>query len=109
MRDGDGLALATANRDLTREERAIAPRLYATLGEIARENGAGGATTPLCEREGARCSRRPASATEYFAIRQAADLSPVGATARELVILAAARLHAEPACDNLRVNLIERH
>ncbi|MGB6306872.1 MAG: pantoate--beta-alanine ligase, partial [Steroidobacteraceae bacterium] len=34
-RDSDGLAVATTNRHLAAQERARAPRLYATLGETA--------------------------------------------------------------------------
>jgi pantoate--beta-alanine ligase len=46
---------------------------------------------------------------EYFAIRQAADLAQVRAGARDLVILAAARLGSVRLTDNLRVRLIDRH
>jgi pantoate--beta-alanine ligase len=68
-RDGDGLAVATANRQLTADERALAPRLYATLGEFAAKIDAG---------------------------------------ARDLVIMAAARLNAHRLTDNLRVRVIDR-
>jgi pantoate--beta-alanine ligase len=109
MREGDGLALATANRDLTREERALAPRLYAALGEIGSKIGAGRRDYAALEREGAALLDAGGFATDYFAIRQASDLAPVGASARELVVLAAARLPRSRLCDNLRVNLVERH
>jgi pantoate--beta-alanine ligase len=109
MRDGDGLALATANRDLTREERAMAPRLYATLGEIGAKIGAGRCDYAALEREGASLLEAAGFTTDYFAIRQASDLAPIGAAARELVILAAARMPRSRLCDNLRINLIERH
>jgi pantoate--beta-alanine ligase len=109
MRDGDGLALATANRDLTRAERALAPRLYAALGQIGAKIDAGRRDYAALEREGAGLLDAAGFSTEYFAIRQASDLAPVGATARELIILAAARLPRSRVCDNLRVNLIERH
>lgn len=109
MRDGDGLALATSNRDLTPEERARAPRLYAALGEIGARIDAGGRDYAGLEAEGAALLETAGFATDYFAIRQAADLAPVGPTTRELVIMAAARLPRSRLCDNLRVNLIERH
>jgi pantoate--beta-alanine ligase len=109
MREGDGLALATANRDLTREERALAPRLYAALGQIGAQIGAGRRDYAALEREGSGSLEAAGFITDYFAIRQSADLAPVGTSARELVILAAARLPRSRLCDNLRVNLIERH
>ena len=42
-------------------------------------------------------------------IRQAADLGKVRAAARELVILAAARLNSRRLTDNLRVRVIDRY
>jgi pantoate--beta-alanine ligase len=46
---------------------------------------------------------------EYFAIRQAADLGKVRTGARDLVILAAARLNSHRLTDNLRVRVIDRY
>jgi pantoate--beta-alanine ligase len=45
---------------------------------------------------------------EYFAVRQAADLAPLRAGTRDLVLLAAARLGAARLIDNLRVRLGDR-
>jgi pantothenate synthetase len=45
---------------------------------------------------------------EYFVIRQAVDLAAVRIGARDLVILAAARLNAHRLTDNLRVRVIDR-
>jgi pantothenate synthetase len=47
-------------------------------------------------------------APEYFVIRQAVDLAAVRNGARDLVILAAARLNAHRLTDNLRVRIIDR-
>jgi pantoate--beta-alanine ligase len=108
-RDGDGLAVATANRHLTAQERAVAPLLYATLGEVAAKIDAGSRDYDELERHGAGLLTQWGFSPEYFVIRQAADLAPVGAGARDLVILAAARLNTHRLTDNLRVRVIERH
>jgi pantoate--beta-alanine ligase len=108
-RDGDGLAVATANRHLTAQERAIAPLLYATLGEIAAKIDAGSHDYEELQQHGMALLRQWGFSPEYLVIRQAADLAPVGAGARDLVILAAARLNAHRLTDNVRVRLVERH
>ncbi len=109
FRDGDGLAFATANRDMPAAERALAPRLHATLLEIAAKIAGGDHGFESLERAGAKLLDEAGFATEYFVIRQAADLAAVRAGARELVLLAAARLPRSRLTDNLRVHLIERH
>ena len=108
-RDSDGLAVATANRHLTTEERALAPRLYATLSEVAAKIDAGARDYETLERQGMAALGQRGFAPEYFAIRQAADLGKVRAGARELVILAAARLNSHRLTDNLRVRVIDRY
>jgi pantoate--beta-alanine ligase len=109
IRDSDGVAFATANRDLTPEERAVAPMLYATLVEIGARITGGERDYAELERQGASALQDAGFSTDYFAIRQPADLCAVGPGARELVILAAARLERGRLADNLRVPLIERH
>jgi pantoate--beta-alanine ligase len=109
FRDGDGVALATANRRLSREERVIAPRLYATLREYAAKIDAGARDYEALQRQGMQSLSGCGFAPEYVAIRQAVDLAQVRAGARDLVILAAARLNAHRLTDNLRVRLIDRH
>jgi pantoate--beta-alanine ligase len=108
-RDGDGLAVATANRQLTADERALAPRLYASLSEFAAKIDAGARDYEELQRQGTESLAAAGFAPEYFAIRQAADLAPVRAGTRDLVILAAARLNANRLFDNLRVRLIDRY
>jgi pantoate--beta-alanine ligase len=108
-RDGDGLAVATANRHLTGQERAIAPLLYATLGEIAAKIDSGSRDYEELQRHGMALLKQWGFSPEYFVIRQAADLAPVSASSRDLVILAAARLNAHRLTDNLGVRVIERH
>ena len=107
-RDGDGLAVATANRHLTAGERALAPRLYEALSAFAAKIDAGGRDYEALQRQGMESLAAAGFAPEYFAIRQAADLAAVRSGARDLVILAAARLNAHRLTDNLRVRVIDR-
>lgn len=108
FREGDGLALATANRHLTADERAAAPRLHATLSEFAQKMDSGERDYEALQRQGMETLAVAGFVPEYLAIRQAADLAPVGAGARDLVILAAVRLGTNRLTDNLRVRLIDR-
>ena len=109
LRDSDGLAVAAVNRHLTAGERARAPRLYGTLGEIAAKINAGERDYAGLERQGMEALSAAGFSPEYFAIRQAGDLGPPRPASRDLVILAAVRLNAVRLIDNLRVRLIERH
>jgi pantoate--beta-alanine ligase len=108
-RDGDGLAVATANRHLTADERTLAPRLYATLGELGAKIDAGARDYEALRRQGIESLESRGFAPEYLAIRQAVDLGQIHAGTRDLVILAAVRLNAHRLTDNLRVRLIDRY
>jgi pantoate--beta-alanine ligase len=109
LRDGDGLAVASANRHLTEQERTLAPRLYATLKEAAAKMAEGARDYPGLQSLGMESLAAAGFAPEYFEIRRAADLGPIRTETRDLVILAAVRLSAVRLTDNLRVRLIERH
>jgi pantoate--beta-alanine ligase len=107
-RDSDGVAVASANRNLTAQERVLAPRLYSILGECAAKLDAGDHDYESLQRHGTQALAAAGFAPEYFAIRQAADLAKVRQGTRDLVILAAARLNSKRLTDNLRVRLIDR-
>jgi pantoate--beta-alanine ligase len=109
LRDGDGLALATVNRRLSPAERLVAPRLHATLLDYAAKIDAGERDFQALQRQGMESLRSGGFVPDYFAIRQAVDLAPVRAGARDLVILAAVSLNTHRLTDNLRVRIIERH
>ena len=109
FRDGDGLALATVNRSLTPAERSVAPLLYASLGEMADRIDSGERDYESLERQGAQSLNSSGFVTEYFAIRQAVDLGPAQPGARELVIMAAARLGAHRLADSLPIGLIDHY
>lgn len=108
MRDGDGLAVATANRHLTAQQRALAPRLYATLSEIAARIDAGARDYAGLELQGMDSLAAAGFAPQYLAIRQAADLKQIRPGTRDLIVLAAAHLNSHRLIDNLRVRLIDR-
>jgi len=108
-RETDGLAVATVNRNLTEQERALAPRLHATLNGIAATIDAGARNYEGLQRQGLESLAAAGFAPEYLVIRQAADLGPIREGTRDLVILAAARLGSTRLIDNLRVHLIDRH
>ncbi len=109
LRDGDGLAIATVNRHLTAQERGLAPGLHASLSEAAAQMDAGMRDYPALQRQGMDSLAAAGFEAQYFAIRQAADLTAVRPGARDLVVLAAARLNSHRLVDSLRVRLIDRY
>jgi pantoate--beta-alanine ligase len=108
FRESDGLALDRSNRQFSAEQRAVAPRLYAILRQVARKIDAGDRGYEALERQGMESLLAGGFKPEYFAIRQTADLAPVRAGTRDVVILAAAALGQVRMADNLRVHLIDR-
>jgi len=103
VRAADGLALSSRNGYLDDAERAAAPALYRTLSELreALENG----TDPdRLLPEGLARLRASGLAPDYLELR-AADLSPLTATTRDAVLLAAARLGTTRLIDNLSLTL----
>jgi pantoate--beta-alanine ligase len=108
-RETDGLAVASVNRNLREPERALAPRLHATLKGIAATLGTGARNYEALQRQGLESLAAAGFAPEYLVIRQAADLGAIREGTRDLVILAAVRLNGTRLIDNLRVHLIDRH
>ncbi len=108
LRESSGLALASANRQLSVVERATAARLCATLRALAKRIDGGERAYEALEKQGFEALAGAGFRPEYVAIRQAADLAPVKAGCRDMVILAAASLGGVRLIDNVRVRLIER-
>jgi len=104
VRDGDGLAMSSRNQYLTPAERAIAPHIYATLQAASARLGANAPDFAAIEREGFEALSNAGFRPDYFAVRQAADLAPATAVARELVVLTAARLGKARLIDNVQVS-----
>jgi pantoate--beta-alanine ligase len=102
VREADGLAMSSRNLYLGPEERARAPQLYRTLRRAGERLRAGAASGEV-ERLGASELASAGLDADYFGVRRAGDLQPVGAGDRDLVVLAAARLGSARLIDNLRV------
>jgi pantoate--beta-alanine ligase len=103
VRDSDGLAMSSRNQYLTAAERALAPRIYATLQAAAAQLRADAPDFAAIEREGFEALTKDGFRPDYFAVRQPAELAPPTAAARELVVLTAARLGKARLIDNLQV------
>jgi pantoate--beta-alanine ligase len=105
VRSPDGLAMSSRNRYLAESERAVAPRIYATLRAVARRIETGERTFAALATYGAAELRQAGMQPDYFEIRDAATLLEPQGNSRELVILTAARLGKARLIDNLRVTL----
>jgi len=103
VRHPDGLAMSSRNQYLTAEERALAPRIYATLTAAAQRLRAGETDFSSIERTGFQALEAAGFRPDYFSVRQAADLSPAVPAARDLVVLTAARLSKARLIDNVQV------
>jgi len=104
VRDADGLAMSSRNQYLTAEERVRAPQVYATLQAAAKRVRSGEADFASIERSGLQALESAGFRPDYFAVRQAADLSMPAPGTRELVVLTAARLGRARLIDNVQVS-----
>ena len=104
VRDADGLALSSRNQYLTVEERKLAPRIHATLSVIARRLEAGDSDFASMERFGIQTLEAAGFRPDYFAIRQAQDLSAPRPGSPHLVVLTAARLGKARLIDNVQIS-----
>jgi len=102
VRDADGLAMSSRNQYLTSAERALVPAIYAQLCAAVRRLESGEADYASIERAGFSALESAGLHPDYFAVRQACDLAAPVAEARELVVLAAARLSKARLIDNVR-------
>jgi pantoate--beta-alanine ligase len=103
VRDSDGLAMSSRNQYLTPEERQVAPRIYQTLLATAKQLRAGETDFAGIERAGIQALEGAGMRPDYFAVRQAQDLSAPGADTSHLVVLTAARLGKARLIDNVQV------
>ena len=103
VRDADGLAMSSRNQYLTLPERALAPKIYATLQAAAQRVRSGEGDFTSIERSGFQALESAGFRPDYFSVRQAADLAPATPAARELVVLTAARLGRSRLIDNVQV------
>ena len=101
QRADDGLALSSRNQYLSAEERALAPRIHATLVQMRTLIAKGHAVAVVEQAAGAQLERA-GFVPDYVAIRRAEDLMPSVVGERSaLVGLIAARLGQTRLIDNL--------
>ncbi len=105
VREPDGLAMSSRNSYLSDSERAIAPKIYATLQQAVRDVSKAGADFRAIEARSLESLREAGFKPEYFGIRRAADLLVAEAAERELAILTAAWLGSARLIDNIQVSL----
>ena len=103
LREADGLAMSSRNQYLSAAERALAPQIHAALQGAAARLRSGDTDLASIECSGFQALADGGFRPDYFAIRQAADLSPATPAARELVVLVAARVGRARLIDNVRV------
>src|SRR5882724_5075518 len=103
VREADGLAMSSRNQYLTPEQRGIAPRIYEILTATAKRLQAGDSEFASMERTGCQMLEGAGLKPDYFAIRQADDLSTPRPGASHLVVLTAARLGKARLIDNIQV------
>jgi pantoate--beta-alanine ligase len=103
QRDSDGLAMSSRNGYLSAAERAQAPALRRCLLQAAELLKVGGEPAKV---ESSCCESLEKAGFEidYFSVRRADDLQPVGAEDMRLVVLAAAFLGKTRLIDNLAVS-----
>ena len=104
VRDSDGLAMSSRNQYLTAEERALAPKIYATLQAAANRMRSGDVDFASIEHSGLQALESAGFRLDYFCVRQAADLGTPAPAARELVVLTAVRLGRARLIDNVQVS-----
>lgn len=97
----DGLALSSRNGYLNARERAIAPALYRSLLRVRDAIAAGERDFPLLEARAQVELLEAGMRPDYFSIRAARTLEPVGPGDHELAILAAAWLGRTRLIDNV--------
>jgi pantoate--beta-alanine ligase len=102
VREHDGLALSSRNRFLSEAERALAPRLHATLRTTAARVAAGeGAEAPLAE------ARAGLAAfgfdVNYLALVDGPSLAPIAAASPQARLITAAKLGSVRLLDNVPV------
>jgi pantoate--beta-alanine ligase len=99
VREADGIAMSSRNRFLTPEERAVAPRLYATLQRTAQAL-AGGAPVAETLRSGREALERHGLRVDYLALVDGLDLVPIDAVLPGARLITAARLGTVRLLDN---------
>jgi pantoate--beta-alanine ligase len=107
-RESDGLAMSSRNRYLSKEDRAIAPRIFNELDHTRRQIESGSRNFEALERAGFEALKGVGFKPDYYSIRDAANLAAPSPQSREVVILAAARIGRARLIDNVRATIALR-
>ena len=99
VRETDGLALSSRNVHLSKNHRAVAPRLYQTLQEISQNFTID--QVEQLEKSSLNTLNQIGFRCEYLAIRDASNLSQINNNTKNIVVLAAAWLGSTRLIDNL--------
>jgi pantoate--beta-alanine ligase len=102
VRAPDGLALSSRNRYLNEDERQRAPAIFRALAASVAALRAGDRDYASLENDGLAALRAVGMKPDYYAIRNADDLSLPEGNPRRFVVLTAARLGNARLIDNLR-------
>lgn len=105
VRAADGLALSSRNAYLSALERAEAAQLYRKLEDMRRTILAGARDYAALQNQMMDELRRSQWQPDYVAVRDQADLQAPAPSARELVILVAARIGTTRLIDNIEVSV----
>ncbi len=100
IRENDGLAMSSRNVYLSKEERAIAPKLYEILQKTAERVADGAAVKPATD-EGAAALAAAGFKVDYLELRESFTLNPMSEFKRPSRLLAAAWLGNTRLIDNV--------
>lgn len=103
IREANGLAMSSRNAHFSEEQREIAAVLYRILQDAADELSAGKRDFAKLETKSVGRLQDAQQVPEYFAIRQAVDLSVPDPQCLEFVVLAASRVGTVRLIDNVVV------
>jgi pantoate--beta-alanine ligase len=104
-RDVDGLALSSRNGYLSKQERAIAPFIHATLQELREAVACGFDSYVDLEKHAREKLRNVGFEPDYVSVRDARTLREVNSLTEQIVILAAAKLGKTRLIDNVSLTL----
>jgi len=103
VREADGLAMASRNAYLNKEERGIAPVLFGTLSQVAESVGRGAAPREQAEWGREQLFRAGFAGVDYVSVRDAETLDEVSGASRPARVLAAATVGKTRLIDNVAV------
>lgn len=103
VREADGLALSSRNAYLTADERAIAPVLFGTIGQVAETVARGAPPDEQAAWGRDQLDRAGFGKIDYLTVRDAETLEPVANASRPARVLAAAWLGKARLIDNVAV------